>query len=468
MEKPTAASSSGAVLKPGAPAWLAVGIACLCSFMVVFDGAVVNLALPSMQQQLHLSNLAQQWVVDAYLLVLGGLMLVTARASDWFGRGRVLSWGIVVFTLASAWAGLAESAASLLGARALQGAGASALASSTLAIIVTVYSDAKAKARAISVWAASSSLAVALGVIAGGLLTSVYGWRAVMWLNLPIGIVLWLAVRLTLQSRARAATALTRLDWRGSLSITLAMASTLWFLNQLQMTKSISWQLVAYALLSVASWALFVTLERRQVEPVVPLYLFRIAAVSLGNFVVLGMGAVLTASHYFISHFLQWQLQQSAWAAAISMLPLPLSLAVSAMLARYAMDKGWRHLPYYGGLVAALGLLLLSVYCGLPSGSAYAGVFNGALLILGLGLGMMLMTATHSALGLLSKEVAGLAAGLFNSARQLGAALGIALLSLILHRQSQGAAYTWVFAVAAGWMLLVALAARRLSVHRAH
>ncbi len=467
MEKPTAASSSGAVLKPGAPAWLAVGIACLCSFMVVFDGAVLNLALPAMQQQLQLSNLAQQWVIDAYLLVLGGFMLVSARASDWFGRARVLSWGIVVFTVASAWAGMSESAASLLSARALQGAGASALATSTLAIIVTVYSDPQAKARAISIWAASSSLAVAIGVVAGGLLTSFWGWRAVMWLNLPIGVALWLAVQACLQTRRGTSIAMVRLDWRGSLSIVLAMASTLWFLNQLQVAAA-GVQLALYGVLCVSAWLLFIWLERRQPEAVVPLHLFRLPAVSQGNFVVLGMGAVLTGSHYFISHFLQWQLQQSAWAAALSMLPLPLSLAAAAMLARYAMDKGWRYLPSYGGVLAALGLLMLSYYSAAARPGAGGWLFNCALLVLGLGLGMMLMTATHTALALLSKEVAGLAAGLFNSARQLGAALGIAILSLVLHSQSAPAGYSWVFAAAAGWIGLVALAARGLAQPHSH
>lgn len=454
------------LLKLGVPPWLAVVLACICSFMVVFDGAVVNLALPAMQAELQLSAAAQQWVVDSYLLCLGSLMLVSARASDWWGRRRVLMLGIAVFTLASVWAGSAGSALTLLLARALQGCGASALATSTLAIIVTVYPSGQAKARAISAWAASSSLAVAAGVVAGGLLTSELGWRSVMWLNLPIGIVLFLGVALAMQSQTKPNQAAKSLDWPGGLSITLAMASLLWLLTQVLQARQADGNLLLLGLGCGLAWAGFFGLERRHSAPLVPLHLFKIPAVSLGNFVVLGMGAILTASNYFVSLYLQKQLHYSAWQAAITMLPMALSLAVAAMIAREALDRGVRQLPFYGGVCSALGLLGLSWQT--QQGQAAQSLML-ALIICGTGLGLMLMTATHTAFAAMPKDAAGLAAGLFNSARQLGAALGIALLSLVAGaEQGAGLNYSLVFAVAALWMAGVALVARRLPGLVAH
>ncbi len=460
------AVAPGNLLKAGVPPWLAVILACVCSFMVVFDGSVVNLALPAMQRELQLSAAAQQWVVDSYLLVLGGLMLVTARASDWFGRRRVLLLGISVFSLASIWAACATSAAELLLARALQGAGASALATSTLAIIVTVYPSGQAKARAISAWAASSAIAVAAGVVAGGLLTSYWGWRAVMWLNLPIGLGLLLIVSISLQDPAPSGVVRPGRDWAGACSITLAMGSLLWCLTQLQQASTPAWLVVLLGVISLAAWAGFIWLQRGNSAALVPLHLFELAAVSLGNFVVLGLGAILTASNFFVSLYLQKHLHYSAWHAALTMLPMALSLAIAALVARQALDRGIPQLPFYGGLIAAAGLLWFALLSW--QGGTQLSLML-ALSVCGLGLGLMLMTATHTAFAAMPKEAAGLAAGLFNSARQLGAALGVALLSLLMERASSGlSGFTLVFLAAAAWIFCVAWVARRLPALAPH
>ncbi|QJQ06601.1 MFS transporter [Undibacterium piscinae] len=226
-----AALPAQSLIYPHIPLWVAVVIACVASFMVVMDGAIVNVALPAMQADLGLSKVQQQWVVDAYLLCLGGCMLLAARASDLYGRKRILQSGLLVFTAASLAGGLASTPAALLIARAIQGFGASALATSTLAVIVAVYPGGPAKARAISMWAASSAIASALGVLIGGLLTEKFGWRWVMFVNVPIGCALIAGVALCMQARD-AGNPPARLDVWGALSITLGTAALLFGITQ--------------------------------------------------------------------------------------------------------------------------------------------------------------------------------------------------------------------------------------------
>lgn len=221
---PAAAAAPSPLLHSGHPPWIAVAVACLSSFMVVMDGAIVNVALPAMQADLGLSAVELQWVVDAYLLALGGFMLLAARAGDLYGRRTTLQSGLILFTLASLAGGFAESGPLLLAARAVQGLGASALATSTLAVIVAVHPDGAGRERAISLWAASSALAAAFGVTIGGLLTAFFGWRWVMFVNVPIGLLLSLIVATSLKPRASAAQP-PRLDIFGAVTITLCLGA---------------------------------------------------------------------------------------------------------------------------------------------------------------------------------------------------------------------------------------------------
>lgn len=417
------------LLKPAMPAWAAVLIACIASFMVVMDGAIVNVALPAMQADLGLSAAAQQWVVDAYLLTLGGFMLLAARAGDLFGRRRVLQTGLLVFTLASLAGGMAASATQLLAARAVQGLGASTLATSTLAVIAAVHPGGPARGRAISLWAASSAIASACGVLIGGLLTSQFGWRWVMYVNVPIGGVLLLAVALCL-APAPVRVARPRLDLPGALCATLAAFALMLGISQ---SVSLGWtSLPVLALLAAAAAliAAFCLIEARTPQPLIRLSIFGLRNVRIGNAVVMGLGASLTAASYFVSLLLQRIAGFDALHTGLAMLPMTGTLAVAAIVSRPLMDAGVRRLPCWGGLISAAGLLWLGT---VPAGLRFVPDVLGPTLLIGLGLGLMLMTATHTALDGLPASDVGLASGLFNSARQLGAALGIAGLSTLSH-----------------------------------
>lgn len=417
------------LLRPAMPQWLAVLIACVSSFMVVMDGSIVNVALPSMRADLAMSASQLQWVVDAYLLMLGGAMLLAARASDLYGRRRVLLGGLLLFTLSSLAAGFSPSAAALLLARAVQGLGASALATSTLAVIVAVYPSGPGKARSISLWAASSALAAALGVVIGGVLIHYLSWRWVMWVNVPIGLALMLGVATVL---APAPGQGARLDLAGAVTITLGMGLLMLGITQIH---GAGWPVARHTLLWAALvLAAFVLVEARAAVPLIRLDIFRVPNVRIGNAVVLGLGATLTCTSFFVSLLLQNVLAYDALATGLALLPM--SLALAAIVSRPLMDAGVRRLPCYGGVLGALGLAWLSTLT--AKAQFYHDILPPTLLI-GLGLGLMLMSATHTALaGVPGKDV-GLASGLFNTARQLGAGLGVALLSCLAQQQSGGA-----------------------------
>ncbi|MBB3117516.1 MFS transporter [Pseudoduganella violacea] len=453
-----------ALLRPHLPPWVAVAIACLSSFMVVMDGAIVNVALPSMQAELGLSASQLPWVVDAYLLVLGGCMLLAARAGDLFGRRRVLQAGLAVFTLASLAGGLAASPTLLLGARAVQGLGAAALATSTLAVIVAVYPHGAARGRAISCWAASSAIASACGVLIGAVLTAQAGWRWVMFVNVPPGLLLMAAVSLSLQGGgAAAARDRPPLDLAGAASVTLGMGALIYGLSQGAVlgwsSAPVRLALAAAALLLAA----FLQCERRVAQPLLPLAIFRLHNVRMGNIVVLGLGASLTAASYLSSLVLQQVAGYGVLDTGLALLPMSLALAVAAIVSRPLLDGGLRRLPFYGGLCSAAGLQWLSH---LPAQPVFANDVLGPTVLTGLGLGLMLMTATHTALAGVPGREAGLASGLFNTARQLGAALGIALLSTLAHaiaaQQSPLAGYQAAFSATAVLSLAAALASLAL------
>jgi EmrB/QacA subfamily drug resistance transporter len=424
------------LLHPGCPRWVAVAVACLSSFMVVMDGAIVNVALPAMQADLGLSAVELQWVVDAYLLTLGGFMLLTARAGDLYGRKAILQSGLVLFTLASLAGGFAASGPALLAARAFQGLGASALATSTLAVIVAVHPNGSGRETAISLWAASSALAAAFGVTIGGVLTAFADWRWVMFVNAPVGALLSLIVAASLKPPAPAAQRPT-LDLVGALAITLCLGSFI-----LGVTQSVHWgwesPLVRGALGgALALLVLFVAVEARVEQPLVRLGIFRLRNILFGNALVMGLGAALTTSMFLLSVVLQRIAGYGALDAGLAMLPMSLSLAVAAIASRPLRDAGFNRLPFVGGLVGAVGMAWLSR---IPAAPDYAADLLGPTLLVGGGLGLMIMTATQAALaGVPGKDV-GLASGLLNTARQLGGAVGVAALATLAQAVARDAA----------------------------
>ncbi|GAB7184693.1 MFS transporter [Kitasatospora sp. Ki12] len=427
------------LLRPGLPVAAAVAIACTASFMVVTDGAIVNVALPAMSADLGLGSAAARWVVDAYLLVLGGFTLLAARAGDLFGRRATLRAGLVLFTAASALGGLAGSGPALIAARAAQGLGASALATSTLGVVLAATADRPhLRRRAMSAWAASSSSAAALGVLLGGVLTEHAGWRWVMYVNVPIGIALLTAVHLCLRP-ADVRGSLGRLDLPGALVSTTGVGLLLFGLTRGGERGWTSPATLATLTAAALLLTVFVLVQARSANPLVRLPVFRLPGVATGNLVVLLLGSSLTASLFLVSQLMQQVLGYSAQQTGLAMLPMGVCLAAAALLSRRLLDAGARRLPLYGGTVAAAGLLWLAT---LPADPRYTADLLGPLLLTGSGLGLMLMSATTAATAAVPPAEAGLASGLLNTSRQLGGALGLALLGAIAQSVTGGTADT--------------------------
>lgn len=417
------------LLRDGVSAGMATVVACLCAFMVVMDGAIVNIALPAMRQSLDLSDAQLQWVVDIYLLLLGGFMLLAARAGDLYGRRTILLWGLAFFTGASLVGGFAASGPVLLAARAVQGFGASALATSPLAVIMAGHPNGAGREQALGLWAACAAMGSAFGVVIGGVLTSLISWRWVMFVNVPVGLVLMAIVAACLNPPG-AHHPRRKLDVPGTVAITLSLGAFMFAISQ---SIHDGWGSVAVRTafgVAFAAFAGFVVAERRAAEPLVRFGIFRVRNVPVGMVMIAGLGAVLTASTFFLSQALQRVDGRSALDTGLALLPLALALAVAAILSRRLRDAGVGHLPCIGGVISAAGLIWLYWLPAHPSGAA---ALLLPTLLVGAGSGLTMMSATQAVLSGVPPRDAGLAAGLQNTTRQLGGAIGIAALVTLAH-----------------------------------
>ncbi|QNN55750.1 MFS transporter [Diaphorobacter ruginosibacter] len=417
------------LLREGVSTWVATLVACLCAFMVVMDGAIVSVALPAMRDDLGLSAEQLQWVVDIYLLLLGGFMLLAARASDIYGRRNVLLWGLALFTGACLMGGLAQSGAVLLIARAVQGFGAAALATSPLAVIVAAHPRGASQDRAIGCWAACAAMGSAFGVVIGGVLTSLVDWRWVMFVNVPLGLILFVTVMFSL-SPLHPDTPRDKLDMPGAITVTLSLASFLYAISQsvhAGWSDKIVFSAMVFALVMFLA---FLVREVRAEQPLIQFGIFRLRNVPIGMVMVAGLGAILTASAFFLSLALQRIDGRNALETGLALLPMAVALAIAAMASRSLRDAGFTRLPLIGGLIAAAGLIWLYW---LPMHPVYATELLLPTLLVGAGNGLVMMSATQAVLAGVPRQDSGLVAGLQNTSRQLGGAIGIAILASVAH-----------------------------------
>ncbi|MBM9506889.1 MFS transporter [Actinacidiphila acididurans] len=402
-------------------------VACVAQFMVVLDSSIVNVALPAMKSGLGLAPSAQQWVVNGYLVAFGGLLLFAARASDLFGRRRVFQIGLVVFSVASLVGGLAQDGWMLLAARVVQGAGAAALAPSSLSLITASHSEPAQRTRAMTWWGVAASSAGAAGIVVGGLLASV-NWRWVMLVNVPIGVGLLIA-SLTFLAPTATGQRRSRIDLPGAITVTLSAAALVYGVS---VAPDAGWgatRVIVSLVAGVLLLAAFVAVERRTSEPLVPLAIFSIANVRIGNVLTLCMGAVITAPLFFLSLYLQQVLGQSAVRTGLSLLPMVAVISVGVLLSQKLIPLvGARRLVVTGGTVAAAGL----VWAGqLPAHSDYVAHVLLPTVVVGAGTGLTMMPAIVASTSGIDPRNAGVASGLINMCRQLGAALGLAVLVTI-------------------------------------
>jgi EmrB/QacA subfamily drug resistance transporter len=398
----------------------------VAQFMVILDITVVNVALPSIGRSPHFASADLQWVVTAYVLCTGGLMLVGGRAADQLGRRRVFLTGLLLFTAASLASGLAPSEASLIASRAGQGVGAALLTPAGLALITTTYAGAQ-QAAALSVWGAIGSAGAGVGVLVGGILTSWAGWRWIFLINVPVGVAVGL---LTPRLVAPVAAARSRrLDLAGALSIVSGLAVLVYALAG---TAQHGWgsarSLLLFAL-AAALLAAFAVVERASARPLLPPGTLRVRSLAAGAGLMLGATGILIGAFFLNSLYLQNVLGASPIKTGLEFLPLVAGIALAAHAASHLLPRlGTRALAAAGMALIVGGALLLVAA---PDHASYASELLPGFILIGLGTGLVFPAASVSAMNEIEGARAGLASGLMLTAHEVGAALGVAVLSAV-------------------------------------
>lgn len=422
LTQPTRAAGSRSTRR-----WLALGILALAQFLVVLDASIVNIALPVLGRELGMDTLALSWVITAYVLAFGGLLLLGGRLADRYGHRRVFLIGTAGFVIASALAGLAISSEMLLAARALQGASAALLAPSALALLTHLFPDDRERTKALGVWGAVAGIGSAAGVLLGGVLTGSLGWQSVFFVNVPVGAVVLIAIPLLVTRDTVRVSG--RLDAAGAITITAALVALVGALSaveQLGFTHPLPIVLFAVAL---ALGAAFIVIERRTPEPLLPLSVFRNRYLALGNIVMLLAGAAMVALFFALSVYMQAALGYDALTTGLTQLPLAGALvliagAVPALIAR----AGTRPVLIASLIVLAAGLVWLAFA---PSDAVFVAHLLAPTLLIGVGLGGAFVATTQLAVEGVEGGEAGLAGGLINTSQQIGGAVGLAVLGTI-------------------------------------
>lgn len=408
--------------------------------MVVLDTTIVNVALPHMQEGLGLSGGELSWVLNGYLLTFGGLLLLGARSGDLLGRRRTFLAGIVVFTASSLFGGLAVSGWMLLSARALQGAGAALAAPSSLALLTTIFSDGPQRVRAIGLFTTVSAAGGAIGLVAGGALTQLVSWRWVMFVNVPIGIAVLLVGRMVLQETPRRR---GQFDVTGALTSTLGMGGIVFGLVEAGNRGWSSPVTVGSLAVGALLLGLFVHVETRAEEPIVPMRLFASGTRTTANVSRGLMYAGMYGMFFFVGQFLQDVQGYSPLRTGLCFLPVPASVFLSSQLvSKVLIRRVHPKALMMGGIALTVVALLMSTQ--LHAGAAYLQIFV-SLVLLGVGSGTALVPLTQAGLAGVQTADAGAASGLVNVTQQVGAALGLAVLVTVLsaaagHAQLQAGA----------------------------
>jgi EmrB/QacA subfamily drug resistance transporter len=400
---------------------------CAAQFMVILDITVVNVALPSIQADLGIAVGDLQWVITAYTLAFGGLLLVGGRAADLFGRRRLFLTGLATFTAASAAAALAGSAEALIAARVAQGVGAAMLSPAALALVTTVFPEGPQRRRALAAWAAVAASGGAFGVLAGGALSEAFEWPAIFVINVPVGIAVAIGAARILP--ASAATGGGRIDLGGA---ALAIASLVALIYGLVEAPDAGWGSAQTVLLlggSLAGLAAFVAVESRVREPLVALRVFRrrptVVALVL---MIAGMGTVLSA-FFFLTLYLQHVLGHSALETGLQFLPGALLLVAGAHAGGHLVSTFGARPVLAGGMTAgALGALMLS---GVSAEGSYLKDVLPGLLVLDVGVGLTASAIFITAMAGVSDDEAGLVSGLTTTSHEIGIALVLPVLSTI-------------------------------------
>ncbi|MDZ7915134.1 MAG: MFS transporter [Rhodococcus sp. (in: high G+C Gram-positive bacteria)] len=449
---------------------LALAVVCAAQFMVVLDISVVNVALPSIRESLGFDSGGLAWVVNAYALTFAGFLLLGGRLADLLGRRRIFLIGLTVFSGASLVGGLVDSAALLVGARAIQGLGAAILAPATLTILTATFPEGPRRTRALATWTAVGIAGGTAGNLVGGVLTEYLTWRSTLLINVPIGLA---AVLLTVRQIAadRPSGPRPRLDFAGAILATGGLGALAYGIAQAADGGWSTRPTIVGVVIGVSLLAAFVVVEKWvSSSPLIPLHIFRNRAVSVGNVVMLLAGACLNPMWYFLTLSMQNLLGYSPVQTGLAFLPhTVVAIAVGAGLTPWLMGRiDGRVLIAAGSLVAAAGFWWQAQ---LGADSSYLQGILLPAIVFSVGSGMLNTPITAAVTSGISAADAGAASGLMNTTKQIGGALGLSVLVAYVATSSTDkevvlAAYNHAFYAIAAAMVVAAFVALALPAHR--
>jgi len=408
--------------------WIALAVLVAAQFMVVLDVAIVNVALPSIQTDLHFSEQSLQWVITAYAIMFGGFLLLGGRMADLLGRRRLFIAGVALFTISSLLAGFAWSAGSLITFRATQGLGGALLAPAALSILTTTFAEGRERNVALGVWGAVSGSGAAAGVLLGGFLTSSLAWSWIFFINVPVGVAL-VAVSPFLLRESRAELGHRTFDFAGAFTVTSGLMLLVYAMTR---ATEVGWGSVETIGVLAASAALilaFVAIELRSKAPLLPMRIFRLRSLTGANVTSFLVGTALFSQFFLGTLYMQQVLHYSAMKTGVAYLPLTLTIIALAGVAQNLVTRvGVRRVLPAGLVLATAALVLLAQLP--PDGKYFFDIFP-AFLLSAIGLAFTFIPLTIAALMGVQESDAGVASGLFNTTQQIGGAVGLAAASTI-------------------------------------
>jgi EmrB/QacA subfamily drug resistance transporter len=416
--------------------WIVLVLVCLAQFMVILDATIVNVALPSIQTDLEISEANLQWIVNAYTLLFGGFLLLGGRAGDLIGRKRVFLAGVVLFTAASLVCGLAQNETWLILARGVQGLGAALVSPAALSIVTTTFREGAERTKAMGVWAAIAVGGGAVGLLLGGILTETLSWPWIFFVNVPVGIAAFvLSLRLVPESKDPAAH--KSFDLAGAVAVTGGLIALVYGIVRSSQVGWGSVEVIGCMVLAAVLLVGFLVIESRSAEPLVRLSIFSVRTVRGANAAMFVVACGLFAMFFFNTLYLQRVLGFDALEAGLAFLPFTLGIIIGAGLSQQLIPRlGAREVPLIGLALAAAGVLL---FLRLTPESDYLVDILPGIMLTSIGMGLTFLSVTLIATSGIPDGDAGLASGLFNTSQQIGGALGLAILSTIATSKTTGA-----------------------------
>jgi EmrB/QacA subfamily drug resistance transporter len=403
---------------------------CFALFMVMLDNTVVNVALPSIQREIHAQISALEWVINGYTLTFAVLIATGGRLGDIFGRRRMFLTGVIIFAVTSATAGLAQDPAMLIGSRAIQGIGAALMMPATLSIITHAFPAAE-RGKAIGTWAGVSALALSIGPVIGGFLTEYVSWRAIFFINLPVAVGAVVATVFAV-TESRDETVDRRVDYPGVVSLTAGLTAII-----LALIEGNSWgwgspSILALLIGGAIGLALFIAIELRVAAPMVEFGLFRTRQFIGSNLIAFIITFAMMGTFFFMALYMQDILRFSALEAGVRFLPTTMVIAVIAPISGRLADRLGPATPMSAGL--AVLAVSMFMFAGINTGTTYGGLLV-PFILMGLGIALVMSPMSTAAMNAVSVQKSGVASGVLQMSRMIGASVGVAATGAIFQSQ---------------------------------